>query len=105
MAWEWGGGGSSRADQLEHLVAATLHVLARDEALEVEPQQRLGVRGPDVEVPVGVVDRDAVQAGALPVAVAPGQLLHPGVRVGHLGVDLSRDEVARAEAIDELAEL
>ena len=49
------------ADQLEHLVALLLHVLAGDERLEVQPQQRLGVRGPHVEVPVVVVDRDAVE--------------------------------------------
>ena len=51
----------SRPDQVEHLVAPALHVLARDDALEVEPQQRLGVGRAHVEVPVVVVDRDAVE--------------------------------------------
>ena len=61
---------ASRADQRQDLVALCLHVLARDERLEVEAQQRLGVRGPDVEVPVGVVDRDAVEPGDLGVRSA-----------------------------------
>ena len=74
-----------------------LHVLARDQRLEVEAQQRLGVGGPDVEVPVGVVDRDPVEAGQLAVGVALGDLLHLRRRVGDLGVDLAGDEVARAE--------
>src|SRR3954471_13361854 len=49
----------SATDDREHLVAPALHVLRRDERLQREAQQRLGVRGADVEVPVGVVDRDA----------------------------------------------
>jgi hypothetical protein len=52
----------SRADQREHLVAAALHVLGRDERLQAQAQQRLGVGGAHVEVPVLVVDRDPVQA-------------------------------------------
>src|SRR5687768_9967040 len=51
----------SATDDGEHLVAPALHVLARDDGLEVEAQQRLGVRLAHVEVPVVVVDRDAVE--------------------------------------------
>src|SRR3954447_6124616 len=46
----------SATDDREHLVAPALHVLRRDERLQREAQQRLGVRGAHVEVPVGVVD-------------------------------------------------
>ena len=60
----------SRADQREHLVAAALHVLVRHQRLEAQAQQRLGVRRPHVEVPVVVVDRDAVQARLPRVGVA-----------------------------------
>ena len=66
--------GRSRADQREHLVAAPLHVLARAQRLEAEPQQRLGVRRADVEVPVVVVDRDAVERRLARVGVARGDL-------------------------------
>src|SRR5262245_31812038 len=53
---------SSRTDDMEHLVALALHQLfgAR---LEVQPQQRLRVRRPHVEVPVLRVQRDAVEIG------------------------------------------
>ena len=79
----------------QDLVAAALHVLAGDERLEVEPQQRLGVGGPHVEVPLGVVDRDPVEVGDLAVgAVALDDLLHLRRRVVDLGVDLAGDEVA-----------
>ena len=64
----------SRPDQSQHLVALSLHVLPGDERLEVEPQERLGVRWPHVEVPLRVVDGDAVQPGDLAVGVALGQL-------------------------------
>ena len=55
------------ADQLQHLVPLGLHVLARDQRLQVEPQERLGVGGPHVQVPVVVVDRDAVEPADLAV--------------------------------------
>src|SRR4051794_825077 len=61
------GGGAKRiwrysaTDEREDLVAPLLHVRHRDERLETQPQQRLGVRRADVEVPVVVVDRDAVE--------------------------------------------
>src|SRR3954447_8970320 len=50
----------SATDDAEHLVAPALHVLGGDERLERQAQQRLGVRRAHVEVPVVVVDRDAV---------------------------------------------
>ena len=52
---------SGVTDQREDLVALALHVLARDQRFEVEPQERLGVRRANVEVPVRVVDGDAVE--------------------------------------------
>ena len=56
------------ADDREHLVAPLLHDLRRD-AFEIQAQQRLGVGGPDVEVPVGELRRDAVELVDVAVAV------------------------------------
>src|SRR3954447_12494117 len=95
----------SATDDREHLVAPALHVLRRDERLEREAQQRLGVRGADVEVPVGVVDRDAVDVGDLSVGVALLELAHLRLAVGDLGVDLAGDEVLRAIGGEQLAHL
>src|SRR3954468_13245195 len=53
----------SATDDAEDLVAAALHVLRGDEGLQRQAQQGLGVGGADVEVPVGVVHRDAVDVG------------------------------------------
>ena len=50
----------SCADEPHDLVPTALHVLLR-ERLEVQAQQRLGVRRAHVEVPVVEVDRDAVE--------------------------------------------
>src|SRR3954469_3230444 len=79
----------SAADQTEDLVAAALHLLV-GVRLEVEPQERLGVRRPDVEVPVGEVDRQAVevaQLAALAVrAVALLELLQLERHVADLAV-------------------
>src|SRR5262245_3713502 len=50
----------SGSNQVEHLVAPVLH-RALVERLEVEPEQRLGVRRADIEVPVVEVDRDPVE--------------------------------------------
>ena len=66
---------------------------SRDQALEVQPQQRLGVRRAHVEVPVVVVDRDAVELGDLGVGVARLDLVQLRPLVGDLGVDLAGDEV------------
>ena len=63
-----------KTDHAEHLVTAALHVLARGQRLQAQPQQRLGVRGAHVEVPVVVVDRDPVEAVLARVGVALGQL-------------------------------
>src|SRR3954447_22782579 len=92
----------SGTDEIEHLVAPPLHVLRGDDGLEVQPQQRLGVRGPHVEVPVLVVDGDAVEAVELAVGVRRGDLLHLRVLVGDLGVDLTRDEVLLAQRREQL---
>src|SRR5215211_7569439 len=93
---------SSAPDQAEHLVALGLHVLARDEALEAQPQERLGVGRAHVEVPVVVVDRDAVELPDLRVAVARADRDELRGLVGHLRVDLARDEVARAVGLEQL---
>src|SRR5207245_7023878 len=47
-------------DQVEHLVALPLHHLPRA-SLEVQAEQRLGVRRAHVEVPVVRRDREAVE--------------------------------------------
>ena len=95
---------ASRSDQREYFVSLCLHVLARDHRLQVEPQEGLGVRWPDVEVPVRIVDGDPVEPGDLGVGVALGQGVHLGVLVGDLGVDLAGDEVALVKGADELGQ-
>ena len=60
--------------------------------------------GAHVEVPVVVVDRDAVELGDLGVGVARADLLDLRRLVGDLGVDLARDEVARAVGLEQLGE-
>src|SRR5262245_10262295 len=55
---------SSGTNEAEDLVAAALHLLV-GVGLEVEAQQRLGVRRAHVEVPVGEVDRQAVEVAEL----------------------------------------
>src|SRR6266498_1107286 len=94
----------SGTDHAQDLVALGLHVLPGDERLEVEPQQRLRVGRAHVEVPVLVVDGDAVQPRHLAVAVALRQLVHLGLLVEHLGVDLAGDEVLRPEALQQLVQ-
>src|SRR3954469_22039377 len=93
----------SATNQRQDLVPALLHVLNGDERLQAQPQQRLGVRRAHVEVPVVVVDRDAVEMRDPGVAVALLDLGHLRRRVLHLGVDLAGDEVLRAVVTDELA--
>src|SRR5919109_3790709 len=116
MGWGWRAGGSrplpraqtdrpprSRADRLEHLVALLRHVLGRYDRLQIQPEERLGVRGPHVEVPVLVVDRDAVEPRHLAVRVALGELAHLALLVGHLGVDLAGYEVPLPQLSQQLA--
>ncbi len=93
---------SSLSDQSEHLVTPALHVLRRDQRLEVETQEGLGVRRAHVEVPVLVVHRDAVEVGDLAVRVVLLDLAHLGLLVAHLGVDLARDEVLRPVGLEHL---
>src|SRR3954453_19523062 len=95
----------SATDDAEHLVAPALHVLGGDERLEGQAQQRLGVRRAHVEVPVVVIDRDAVDVRDLGIRVALFQLAHLGRAVGDLGVDLAGDEVLRAVGLEQLAHL
>src|SRR3954470_1221749 len=96
---------SLAADHAEHLVAPALHVLLGHERLERQPQQGLGVRRADVEVPVGVVDRRAVEMGDLAVGEALLELGHLRLAVLDLRVDLARDEVLRAQRLEQLAHL
>src|SRR5262245_22533572 len=98
------GGTSSPTNQRQDLVPLRLHVLAGYERLEVEAKQRLGVRGADVEVPVRVVDRDAVEVADLRLRVAPLDLIHLRLLIVHLGVDLAGDEVLGAELVDQVGE-
>src|SRR5689334_751965 len=49
----------SPADNSQHFVALLLHQCSRLR-LEVQAQQRLGIRRADVEVPVGVIDRHTI---------------------------------------------
>ena len=52
---------TSRSNQRRAPRRASAAIMLRRRRLEVQPQQRLGVRRPHVEVPVGILDRDAVQ--------------------------------------------
>src|SRR3954451_15289429 len=97
--------GRSAADHAEQLVAPALHVHLGHERLERQPQQRLGIRRAHVEVPVGVVDREAVEVGDLAVGEALLELGHLRLAVLDLGVDLARDEVLRAQRLEQLAHL
>src|SRR3954451_6602423 len=92
-----GAGRASRPDQGEYLVALLLHQLLRAR-FEVEPQQRLRVRGPHVEVPVVRVDGDAVEMGDgsfRRVALLQLLQLEGDIRDGR--VQLAGDEVRRPE--------
>src|SRR3954453_15368827 len=104
--WTWTSARPRRRlapDQPQHLVALLLHVLRGDERLEVQAQERLRVRGAHVEVPVLVIDRDAVELRHLAVRVALLELAHLPLGIRHLGVDLAGDEVLRAEGGEQLA--
>src|SRR6186997_3187992 len=86
------------SDDGEYFVPFGCHQLRRL-TLEVQPHERLGVRGPDVEVPRGIVHGDAVDLGDCRVGIARldrGQHARHLVQAGQLRVDLSGDEVALA---------
>src|SRR5688572_18220882 len=95
---------TSASNDLQDLVAPGRHQL-RSFGLQVQPHERLRVRGPHVEVPRGVVHGDAVDAADRAITVAlldraqdPRHLVH----AGQLGVDLARDEVAVAQRRQEI---
>src|SRR3954454_10108418 len=71
---------SSGTDDAEHLVAPGLHVLARDERLEAQAQQGLGVGRSHVEVPVVEVDAHPVDVAHTSPLQRPVALLE----LGHL---------------------
>ena len=94
-----------RAISAEHLVALVLHQLLRAR-LEVQAEQRLGVRRAHVEVPVVRVDRHAVEVRdrALPPEPLLELLqLHGDVR--DRCVELAGEEVALAVRREELGQL
>src|SRR5499427_10271246 len=70
------------ADQRQHLVALSLHQRRR-RRLEIEAQQRLGVRRPHVEVPVVVRDRQAVELVLTAVGEFRRDLIELVRHVGH----------------------
>src|SRR5437879_1269382 len=83
----------SRADGCQHFVALALHQLGRPR-LEIQPQQRLGVRRAHVHVPIPGVDRDAVEVAHLAVAAETLLELVQLLRdVGDGRVELSGQEV------------
>src|SRR3954453_12553148 len=70
----------------------------RGTSLEVQPQERLGVRRPDVHVPVVGIDGDSVEMAHPPFgAEAVLDLLELARHIGDGRVQLARDEVALAE--------
>src|SRR5687768_1647926 len=99
---QWEGFGLAPYDG-QHRVAATLHVLPRV-GLEVQPQQRLGVGRPDVEVPVVVVHRDPVELRYARVPVARLDARQGRRRVVDLRVYLSRDVIPLTQRGQDLAE-
>src|SRR4051794_1832119 len=62
--------------------------------LEVQPQQRLGVRRAQVEPPVGEVHRQPVETVLVGAGVGGGYLLDDGLGVADLAVDLAGIGVA-----------
>src|SRR5450756_2273792 len=92
---------SALADHAEDEVALLLHELPRVGA-EIEPQQRLRVGGPHVEVPAFVVDGDAVELGDLAVGEPRLEASQRRADIAHRGVDLAADEVLGAQRLEQL---
>src|SRR5215475_8927186 len=96
---------SSRTDRRQDLVPLALHQLGRPR-LEVQPQQRLGVRRPDVHVPLARVNRDAVQVADLALAAELLlELAELAVDVRDRGVELTGQEVMTPVGGEDLREL
>src|SRR5688500_8887376 len=96
---------ASRAGQPADLVAPCPHVLAGAGRFEREAGHRLRGGRPDVEVPVVIGDRDAVEAGDLAVAAPLLDLAHLGVCVCDRGIDLAGDEVLGVKLLHVLGEV
>src|SRR5919197_995121 len=93
------------SNYVQDFVPLALHQLA-GARLEVQAQERLRVGGPHVHVPVGRVDRDAVQVRDLALAAeALLQLLELQRHVRDRRVQLAGDEVALAVGLQDLREL
>src|SRR5437867_9194118 len=83
----------SAPDDLQNLTGPALPD-AGIRGLDIEPEQRFRVGGPDVEPPVRVLDREPVGAVLRAAGERSGQLLQLPRRVGDLRVDLARVPVA-----------
>ena len=78
-----------------------LIALGPGRGFQVQPQQRLRVRGAEVEPPLPHVERPAVQVVGRRVREGAGDPLDHGLGVIDLGVDLARRRVA----LERLAQL
>ena len=74
----------STPDNGQHLIPPALHLRLRG-GFEVQAEERLVGGGADVEVPVGVFDRDAVAEVVRPVGIARLDARDRRRRVGHPG--------------------
>src|SRR5437879_13617423 len=86
------GGRALAPDQREHLRGLLLEQPGRP-GLDVQAEERLGVRRSNVEPPVLELHREAVQAVLVPVGERPRDLLDLPSLVLHLRVDLARGVV------------
>src|SRR3712207_5692543 len=95
---------ASRPDERDDFIPLALHELAV-ERLEVEPKERLGVRGADVEVPVvrGHLEAVDVRDVAL-TAETLLDLLELERDVGDGRIQLAGQEVALAERAEKLGQ-
>ena len=96
----------SRANQPEYLIATRFHIFDRNERLQAETQQRFGVRGANVEVPIVEVDADAIESADLCALrlVDHDDLFKLCFRIIDFGVDLTGDEVLRLQLGQHLAQ-
>ncbi len=94
---------SGLADGPEDQIALLLHQLLAV-GTEVEAQKRLRVRGAHVEVPMLVVDGDAVQTRDLTVAETLLEASQRSVDIVDRRVDLAGDEVLGAQRLEQFGQ-